>query len=278
MDTIIEEEVKARTKKKAAIITLLGMLLVAGSVWALRYSFGSTIKKSSITTAVVERGNVENTISASGEILPEFEETITSPIAASVQNIIMDAGSKVLPGKSILTLDKSASQTAFEKLKFQLESKQNDIKKLKLDLDKSFYDIKSSNDMLSVSKLMEMKAGEKHIAFQYNFEETPFYIYADEQQMEQVLINIVKNAIEAIDETGIITFIASVASKQLIITDTGQGVDDEAASQLFSPFFSTKNYGQGIGLTLIKEILLNHGFEFNLKTVGYRDTRFVIRF
>ena len=147
MDTIIEEEVKARTKKKAAIITLLGMLLVAGSVWALRYSFGSTIKKSSITTAVVERGNVENTISASGEILPEFEETITSPIAASVQNIIMDAGSKVLPGQSVLTLDKSASQTAFEKLKFQLESKQNDIKKLKLDLDKSFYDIKSSNDI-----------------------------------------------------------------------------------------------------------------------------------
>jgi C4-dicarboxylate-specific signal transduction histidine kinase len=76
--------------------------------------------------------------------------------------------------------------------------------------------------------------------------------------MEQVLINIVKNAIEAIDETGVVTFTVNVVLKQLVITDTGQGIDNDAASQLFSPFFSTKNHGQGIGLTLIKEILLNH--------------------
>ncbi len=50
-------------------------------------------------------------------------------------------------GESILTLDKTASQTEYEKLKFQLETKRNDIKKLKLELDKSFYDIKSNNDI-----------------------------------------------------------------------------------------------------------------------------------
>jgi len=113
----------------------------------VRSSLVSVVKKSVITTAVVERGDIENTITASGEILPEFEATITSPINASVQKVIIDAGSKVKSGESILMLDKSASQTEFEKLKFQLASKENEIKKLKLELDKSFYDIKSSNDI-----------------------------------------------------------------------------------------------------------------------------------
>jgi HlyD family secretion protein len=100
------------------------------------------LKKSNITTAVVEKGDIENTISASGEILPEFEEIVTSPINASIQNVVMDAGNKVQAGQSILTLDKSASQTEYEKERFELESKRNDIQKLKLELNKSFYDIK----------------------------------------------------------------------------------------------------------------------------------------
>jgi HlyD family secretion protein len=60
---------------------------------------------------------------------------------------LLDAGSRIAVGQSILMLDKSAAQMEYEKLKFQLESKQNDIRKIKLDLDKSFYDIKSNNNI-----------------------------------------------------------------------------------------------------------------------------------
>lgn len=59
----------------------------------------------------------------------------------------MDAGNNVKTGESILTLDKSTAQTEYAKLKFQLESKRNNIKKLKLELDKSIYDIKLNNDI-----------------------------------------------------------------------------------------------------------------------------------
>ncbi len=147
MDTVIEEAVVSQKRKKIVTVIILLIAVLAVSIWLLRFSLSSSIKKSVITTAVVEKGDMENTITASGEILPEFEATITSPINASVQKVIIDAGSKVKAGESILALDKSASQTDFEKLKFQLASKQNDIKKLKLELDKSFYDIKSSNDI-----------------------------------------------------------------------------------------------------------------------------------
>jgi HlyD family secretion protein len=147
MDKIIEAEVISQRKRKTAWVVLVVLLLIAAVVFLLRYSFASAISKSAITTSVVEKGDVENTINASGEILPEFEEVITSPINASVQNVLLDAGIAVKAGQSVLTLDKSASQTEYEKLKFGLESKRNDVRKLKLELDKSFYDIKSNNSI-----------------------------------------------------------------------------------------------------------------------------------
>src|SRR5882724_792529 len=147
MDAALPEKLIARRKRKALFITGAIVLLLSLAILSLRASFRSSLKRSSITTSVVEKGEMENTITASGEVLPEFEETITSPINASVQKVILDAGSRVKAGQSVLTLDKSASQTEYAKLKFQLESRRNDIKKLRLELDKSFYDIQSNNDI-----------------------------------------------------------------------------------------------------------------------------------
>lgn len=101
----------------------------------------------------------------------------------------------------------------------------------------------------------------------------------DVQQMEQVLVNIIKNSLEAIDENGAITIQTSyVPSRILRIIDTGTGIPPEQRGQLFAPFFSTKRDGQGIGLTLIREILINHGFNFNLESTGKGHTEFWIEF
>ena len=99
----------------------------------------------------------------------------------------------------------------------------------------------------------------------------------DAQQLEQALINIVKNAVEAIDGQGKINFILDAVSHQLIVQDNGTGITEEGNEQLFNPFFSTKKDGQGIGLTMVREILLNHGFEFSLKTITPGRTEFRIQ-
>jgi HlyD family secretion protein len=147
MDKELAPEIIAKRKNKNLAIGAIILVVLATAVWLTRSYLKSSINRTDITTAKVEVGNIENTINASGEILPEFEEILTSPINASIKSAVMDAGNKVKAGQSILTLDKSASQTDFEKLKFQLESKQNEISKLKLDLNKSFFDIKSNNDI-----------------------------------------------------------------------------------------------------------------------------------
>jgi two-component system, NtrC family, nitrogen regulation sensor histidine kinase NtrY len=130
----------------------------------------------------------------------------------------------------------------------------------------------------NVAKLMELKAGEKAIQFIYQLAPSPIHIQADEQQLEQAFINIVKNAIEAIETNGTVTFTTTVHPKKLMIADTGSGIAKEDASELFSPFFSTKKDGQGVGLTLVKQILLNHDCIFSLKTKQPRQTVFEIEF
>lgn len=96
-------------------------------------------------TAVAGMGNIENTISASGEILPEFEETITSSIDCSIRKVLKDEGSRVKAGESILVLDKSQTQTELEKMNFGLASKRGDIDRLRVDLAESYSDIQSNN-------------------------------------------------------------------------------------------------------------------------------------
>jgi nitrogen fixation/metabolism regulation signal transduction histidine kinase len=106
------------------------------------------------------------------------------------------------------------------------------------------------NLVYDVTKLMELRAGEKNIEFKYELDDRPLFINADKQQMEQVVINIIKNAIEAIDVEGIITLSSSPSPPQLVIIDTGSGISEKNGDLLFSPFFSTKKDGQGVGLTL----------------------------
>ena len=92
-------------------------------------------------------------------------------------------------------------------------------------------------------------------------------IIADSVQMEQALINILKNALEAsVSTKGEVTVITTDHPPTLTVRDTGCGIPDEIRSKIFTPFFTTKPEGQGIGLMLVCEILLNHKFSFGLET------------
>lgn len=100
----------------------------------------------------------------------------------------------------------------------------------------------------------------------------------DTTLFEQVMVNIIKNAAESIGEEGDIFIRTSVSPITLEIADTGAGISKEVEAKLFSPFFSTKPNGQGIGLIFIREVLMKHGCSFSLRTYSDGLTRFRIRF
>lgn len=127
--------------------------------------------------------------------------------------------------------------------------------------------------------LMNSELQKRNIRWQCDYAPEPIRIQADVEQLEQVLMNIIKNAVEAIGNDGTITAITrSRPLPTLIIRDTGSGIAPEISANLFSPFFSTKKNGQGIGLTLTREILANHGFQFSLNTPQKNCTEFSIHF
>jgi len=131
----------------------------------------------------------------------------------------------------------------------------------------------------AVQVLLSGECEARNITWRWEFSPQPFKVKLDIQQMEQVLVNACKNSIEAIGENGQIT-VATINSpgKKLIIRDTGKGISNDIKPNLFTPFFSTKKNGQGIGLTLIKEILVNHGFNFSLESSAKGFTEFTIDF
>lgn len=102
----------------------------------------------------------------------------------------------------------------------------------------------------------------------------------DRNQIEQVLVNVLKNAMEAIGEDGAIavTLDRRDGRPTLTIHDSGPGIPEDVRAMLFTPFFSTKRNGRGLGLTLVQEILTAHGFEFGLGTAEGGGAEFRVGF
>ena len=135
------------------------------------------------------------------------------------------------------------------------------------------------NDRVVACKIfMENLCQHRDIDLQLDLcEENPL-VSMDTSLFEQVIINIIKNATESIDTHGKVIIRTSSAPLMLEIGDTGKGISKEVESKLFSPFFSTKPNGQGIGLIFIREVLMKHGCTFSLRTYQDGITRFKIFF
>jgi signal transduction histidine kinase len=96
--------------------------------------------------------------------------------------------------------------------------------------------------------------------------------------MEQVFSNIIKNSIEAAGNKGQIRVSTVIKPVSIQFEDDGTGLSKVVSEKIFTPFFSTKPGGQGIGLTLVQEILTNHGFSFSFSNNEKVGTKFNIIF
>lgn len=119
--------------------------------------------------------------------------------------------------------------------------------------------------------LKEVASEEIEIVSSYH--DHPVYIQADAALLERVMVNIVKNAVESIRSSGKTGRIEIHAEPgELRITDDGSGVTEDFARHPFTPFFTTKPDGHGLGLMLTAEILRRHHFDFSLTTASSHTT------
>jgi signal transduction histidine kinase/CheY-like chemotaxis protein len=132
--------------------------------------------------------------------------------------------------------------------------------------------------VLELDSLLRRLIGE-HIALRTVPHSTPAWIEADPGQIEQVVVNLVVNARDAMPGGGtVIVQVAGNGQVELIVSDTGCGMDDRTRAQAFEPFFTTKQPGEGtgLGLSTVYGIVSQSGGEISFETEPDRGTVFTI--
>lgn len=118
------------------------------------------------------------------------------------------------------------------------------------------------------------------IRFSTDFFQPQIQIYADENMLSQVLINLLKNSIQALTEQSEREIHIKVYIQEMIlfikITDNGSGIPSNLLEDIFIPFFTTKKDGTGIGLSLSRQIIRMHGGELSVKSQPFHETSFTI--
>ena len=138
-----------------------------------------------------------------------------------------------------------------------------------------------------ILNLMKKDMEECNITLEYSVDPQDLSVFIDESQVEQVIINLIKNAVEALkeneddDKEKILKIRAwgnPIGGAFIAIEDNGPGIDEEALKKIFIPFFTTKKNGSGIGLSLSKQIMRNHKGSITVKSVINHGTEFILRF
>ena len=135
----------------------------------------------------------------------------------------------------------------------------------------------------SIQNLLDEEVAHNDIDFKVKIEPENIKITADEQLIEQVLINLIKNSIYALQkrENGIIQLVGFLNKRgrpTIQVIDNGPGILGDVLDKIFIPFFTTKPSGSGIGLSLSKQILRLHNGSITAHSVPDKETIFTLSF
>jgi two-component system, NtrC family, sensor histidine kinase HydH len=134
------------------------------------------------------------------------------------------------------------------------------------------------NDLiLETTKLVQEKLDMDNIRVSLNlFPELP-EAYFDQAQIKQVLLNLIKNAWEAMPGEGSISITTGVEKNRIMVSieDTGAGIPEDKLKEIFNPFFTTKDKGTGLGLAVIQRIVQDHQGDIRVDSEPGRGSRFI---
>jgi two-component system, NtrC family, nitrogen regulation sensor histidine kinase NtrY len=132
-------------------------------------------------------------------------------------------------------------------------------------------------------QLMQPTLNQKQIEMEIVLKDTDLALEADTNLVEQVLINLVVNSIDAVKESKhprivLSAFYASGNKVVIKVSDNGSGMPEEVLEKIFIPFFSTKKSGSGIGLSLCKQIMMLHKGNIHIKSIEENGTTVSLHF
>jgi nitrogen fixation/metabolism regulation signal transduction histidine kinase len=144
-------------------------------------------------------------------------------------------------------------------------------------------EVKAEEMLKEIKTLLNSEITDNNINYKTKVEPNTMVLMADKELIEQVLINLIKNAFQAFDEqtNRIVEVSATLSTKSrpiITVKDNGNGIDEEAMEKIFIPFFTTKKSGSGIGLSLSRQIMRKHQGTLAVKSKLDEGTEFQMKF
>lgn len=207
---------------------------------------------------------------------------VVSSIAHSLSNPL-----NIISGNAdYLLLNRKQGEAEYDELKTIVDETTRITKSLRgllnfsrpLNVEKTRVNLNQlAEEVISKSKY---SVGKKEITFKRSFDKEIPEIMADKAQIEEVISNIVINAIQAFSENGEISLKTASLNKGVTIeiSDNGPGIPKENIEKIFRPFFSSKGYGKGtgLGLSIAKRIITEHGGSIKVRSQNGKGTSFTI--
>ncbi|MFD2245435.1 efflux RND transporter periplasmic adaptor subunit [Pontibacter ruber] len=165
MDRELSATTQQARKRKRIWQLSIAVALVVAAIFGFRGLITPSIERASLRTARVEEGPVVATITASGTVVPEHEQVITSPIQARIEQVVHNTGEQVQPGDQILLLDRAFTQLAYDKLKDEQEQSKHKTVQLNLNLQKKLNALNSQLEIkrMNVKSLQAQLEDEKYL-------------------------------------------------------------------------------------------------------------------
>lgn len=132
----------------------------------------------------------------------------------------------------------------------------------------------------NVCLLLQAEPARGNTRLETSFSPSSIRLQADKELLSQVLLNLIKNALQALEETAgghiRVTALQTEKNLRIDVSDNGPGIPGEIMEDIFVPFFTTKSTGTGIGLSLSRQIIRMHGGELLATSEPFTETRFTI--
>ncbi|GLR17833.1 efflux RND transporter periplasmic adaptor subunit [Portibacter lacus] len=157
----MDREIASKERGRSQIWNILKYVIIIAILGAAFYFGRNALRRTGTMNdffiSVVEKGDIQNTLTATGIVKPSYEREINAPVNTEIKNVILPKGTVVKSGQLIMNLDQEFTKLEYERLKDELELKENNIGKLNLQYDKDLKDL-DYTDQIKALTLSQLRA------------------------------------------------------------------------------------------------------------------------
>ena len=234
--------------------------------------FTAIVRDVTETKALQERINRSERLAALGQVVAEISHEIKNPlmmIGGFARQLVKETGDE----KSLTKLNIIVNEVQ------RLESLLREMRDFYLPRALELKDVDINALLKQVHDLIKEDCERRSIRLEFKTDREEVFVDGDRARLEQVLLNLAKNALEATEQGGKISFISGLKQGvvEINIIDQGVGIADEDKEKIFSPFYTTKKRGTGLGLSICKRIIEDHpGSSLSFTSEKGKGSTFVI--